>query len=130
MRYLEIDKFRTADHRVDPFQFTIVPEFLSAERLKEVNADFPGIEKAGNSPIQDLAYGPHFKAFIEEIKSSAFREAIEEKFNIDLRGLDHLVSTRAFSHKTDGNIHADAPAKIMTALIYLNEDYKIRLELE
>ncbi len=123
MRYLDIEKFRNADHQVDPFQFTIVPEFLSVERVKEVNADFPGIEKAGNFPIQDLAYGPHFKAFIEEIKSSAFREAIEGKFDVDLRGLDHLVSIRAFSHKTDGNIHTDAPAKIMTALIYLNEDW-------
>ena len=123
MRYLDIEKFRNADCQVDPFQFTIVPEFLSVERVKEVNADFPGIEKAGNFPIQDLAYGPHFKAFIEEIKSSAFREAIEGKFDVDLRGLDHLVSIRAFSHKTDGNIHTDAPAKIMTALIYLNEDW-------
>lgn len=123
MRYLDIEKFQSADRQVDPFQFTIVPEFLSVERVKEVNTDFPGIEKAGNFSIQDLVYGPHFKAFIEEIKSSAFREAIEGKFDVDLRGLDHLVSIRAFSHKTDGNIHTDAPAKIMTALIYLNEDW-------
>ena len=67
MRYLDIEKFRNADHQVDPFQFTIVPEFLSVERVKEVNADFPGIEKAGNFPIQDLAYGSYFKAFIEEL---------------------------------------------------------------
>ncbi len=123
MRYLDIEKFQSADRQVDPFQFTIAPEFLSVERVKEVNTDFPGIEKAGNFSIQDLVYGPHFKAFIEEIKSSAFREAIEGKFDVDLRGLDHLVSIRAFSHKTDGNIHTDAPAKIMTALIYLNEDW-------
>jgi len=65
MRYLDIEKFQSADRQVDPFQFTIAPEFLSVERVKEVNTDFPGIEKAGNFSIQDLVYGPHFKAFIE-----------------------------------------------------------------
>jgi len=123
MRYLDIEKFRNADRQVDPFQYIVVPGFLCANRLNEVNADFPGIKKAGNFPIQDLTYGQHFKAVIEEIKSSVFRELIEEKFKVDLRGLDNLVSIRAFSHKTDGNIHTDAPAKIMTALIYLNEDW-------
>ena len=123
MRYLDIEKFRNTDRQFDPFQYIIVPGILSADRLKEVNADFPSIENAGNFPIQDLTYGSHFKAFIEEIKSSVFREVIEEKFNVDLHDLDLLVSIRAFSHKTDGNIHTDAPAKIMTALIYLNEDW-------
>jgi len=123
MRYLDIEKFQTADRQVDPFQYIVVPGILGADRLDEVNADFPDIKKAGNFPIQDLTYGSHFKSFIEEIKSSEFQEAIEEKFDVDLRGLDHLVSIRAFSHKTDGNIHTDAPAKIMTALIYLNEDW-------
>ncbi len=123
IKYLDIEKFRNTDRQVDPFQYIVVTGFLFAERLNEVNADFPGIEKAGNFPIQDLTYGSNLKAFIEEIKSSVFREVIEEKFDVDLRGLEHLVSIRAFSHKTDGNIHTDAPAKIMTALIYLNEDW-------
>ena len=100
MRYLDIEKFRAADRQVDPFQYIVVPRILGSDRLNEVNADFPSIEKAGNFPIQDLTYGSHFKAFIEEIKSSIFREAIEEKFDVDLRGLDHLVSIRAFSHKS------------------------------
>ena len=91
--------------------------------LKEVNTYFPDIKKAGNFPIQDLTIKPHFTDFIDELKSSEFREAAEEKFNTDLSDLDHLISIRAFSQKTDGHIHTDAPTKIMTALIYLNENW-------
>ena len=123
MRYIDIKKFRGAECLVDPFQFTVVPGILDPEQVEEVNADYPVIEKAGNFPIQGLTYGPHFQSFLDEFKSPEFREAVEEKFEIDLCGLDHLVSIRAFSHKSDGNIHTDAPAKILTALIYLNEDW-------
>ena len=123
MRYLDIEKFRNADLQVDPFQYIVAHGILCADRLNEINSDFPDIKKAGHFRIQDLKYGAHFKTFIEEIASPVFREVIEEKFNADLRDLDQLVSVCAFSQKTDGNIHTDAPAKIITALIYLNEDW-------
>lgn len=34
-----------------------------------------------------------------------------------------MITIRAHSHKTDGNIHTDAPVKKGTALIYLNEEW-------
>ena len=123
IKFLDLEKFRNADHHDDPFEYIVVPGILNAEHMKEVITYFPDIKKAGNFPIQDLTIEPHFQAFIDEIKSPIFREAIEEKFDVDLRGLDHLISIRAISHKTDGHIHTDAPAKIMTALIYLNENW-------
>lgn len=121
--YIDIEKFSQTARMDDPFQFAIVPEFLRPERLDAVNEDFPPIEKAGNFPIDELTYGPRFKAFIEEIRSPSFQTEIEKKFNINLSNLHHLITIRAFSHKTDGNIHTDAPAKKLTALIYLNEDW-------
>lgn len=124
MKYLDIEKFRSGDHAVEPLEYMMIPGFVHRDRLAEINADYPKLDKAGNFPIQDLSYGETFKAFLDEIKSPEFQAAIEEKFSIDLNGLDHLVSIRAFSHKTDGNIHTDAPAKIMTALIYLNETWE------
>jgi hypothetical protein len=95
-KYIDIEKFRQTERQDDPFQFMIVPEFLKPEHLDAVNEDFPPIERAGNFPLNDLTY---------------------------LGDLRHLISIRAFSHKTDGNIHTDAPAKKLTALIYLNEDW-------
>jgi hypothetical protein len=122
-KYIDIEKFRQTERQDDPFQFMIVPEFLKPEHLDAVNEDFPPIERAGNFPLNDLTYAPRFNDFVEEVRSPSFRAVIEEKFDIDLGDLHHLISIRAFSHKTDGNIHTDAPAKKLTALIYLNEDW-------
>lgn len=123
VKYLDIEKFRRTDRQDDPFQFMIVPEFLRPEHVEEVNDDFPGIEKAGNFPIEDLTYGPRFRALIDEIRSEPFQRAVEEKFDTDLEGLEHLITIRGFADESDGNIHTDAPAKKMTALIYLNADW-------
>lgn len=124
MTYLDIEKFKATARAADPFEFIIVPAFLNAGRLAEVNADFPAIDKAGNFPIEELSYGARFGAFLDEIKGPAFRAAVEEKFGIDLEGLRHVVTVRAHSQKSDGNIHTDAPSKVMTALIYLNENWE------
>lgn len=123
MGYLDIEKFRSAERVCDPFEFALVPAFVKPERLGDINRDFPPIERAGNFPIEELSCGRQFQAFIEEIKGAAFREAVEDKFDIDLAGLKHVITVRAFSQKSDGNIHTDAPAKVMTALIYLNESW-------
>jgi SM-20-related protein len=123
MAYLDIEAFKATAKVADPFDFIIVPAFLSPDRLDDVNGDFPAIEQAGNFPLEELRFGPHFSAFIDEIKGPAFRAAIEEKFGLDLAGLKHVVTVRALSQKSDGNIHTDAPSKVVTALIYLNQNW-------
>ena len=124
MTYLDIKKFKATERVADPFEFIIVPAFLKPERLKDVNADFPAIEQAGNFPIEELTFGRHFGAFLDEIKGPAFRDAIEEKFGVELEGLRPVVTVRAKSQKSDGNIHTDAPSKVLTALIYLNQTWE------
>jgi SM-20-related protein len=124
MAYLDIKKFEETARVSDPFEFIIVPAFLRQERLEDINADFPAIEQAGNFPIEDLTFGPRFGSFLDEIKGPQFREAIEQKFDVDLEGLKHVVTVRAHSQKSDGNIHTDAPSKVLTALIYLNQNWE------
>ena len=124
MRYLDIEKFRQTPLETEPFSYLIVPQFIPPGVIEDVGRDYPDIQKAGNFPMQDLECGPAFQGFIDEIRSAEFRAAIEEKFSMDLEGLEHLISIRAFAHKTDGNIHTDAPAKLLTALVYLNPDWE------
>jgi hypothetical protein len=124
MAYLDIKKFEATERVADPFEFIIVPAFVRPERLDDVNADFPAIEQAGNFPIEELNFGPRFGSFLEEIKGPQFRAAIEQKFDVDLGGLRHVVTVRAKSQKSDGNIHTDAPSKVLTALIYLNPTWE------
>ena len=124
MAYLDVDKFEATGRVADPFEFIIVPAFLKPERLGDVNGDFPAIDQAGNFPIDDLTFGPHFGAFLDEIKGPEFAAAIERKFDVDLDGLRPVVTVRAHAQKSDGNIHTDAPSKVLTALIYLNQAWE------
>jgi SM-20-related protein len=123
MSYLDVAKFRSAEATRTPFEFVTVPAFVSGQALADVNKDFPKMERPGNFPLEKLSYGPHFKAFVDEIKGDAFRAAVEEKFGMDLKGLKHLVTVRGFAEMSDGNIHTDVPSKVVTALIYLNEKW-------
>lgn len=123
MNYLDIDKFRHVEATRTPFEFVTVPAFVSGEALTAVNGDFPKMDRAGNFQLEKLSYGPHFNAFVEQIKGDEFRQAVEEKFAMNLKGLKHLVTVRGFAEKSDGNIHTDVPSKVITALIYLNEKW-------
>jgi hypothetical protein len=123
MACLDLEKLNQTKPERSPFEFIIVPGFVKAKRLKEINQDFPAIEKAGNFPIEDLTYGTAFKTFLDEIKSPKFQDIVEKKFNMSLQGTQHLVTVRGFSEKSDGNIHTDSPSKVVTALIYLNENW-------
>ena len=124
MAYLDIEKFKATARVADPFEFIIVPAFLRPQRLDDVNADFPAIEQAGNFPIEELTFGPRFGSLLDELKGAQLRAAIEQKFDVDLEGLRHVVTVRARSQKSDGNIHTDAPSKVLTALIYLNQTWE------
>ena len=124
MAYLDIRSFETTARTANPFEFIIVPAFLKPERLEAVNGDFPAIGQAGNFPVEELTFGPHFGAFLDEIKGPEFAAAVERKFDVDLEGLRHVVTVRAHSQKSDGNIHTDAPSKVLTALIYLNQTWE------
>jgi SM-20-related protein len=123
MGYLDLKTFDEIEAQRTPFEYIIVPSFVGTRQLMEVNNHFPTIEKAGNFPIEQLAYGPAFQAFVDEIKGPGFQSAIEKKFGVNLNGMHHVVTIRGFAENSDGNIHTDAPSKVITALIYLNENW-------
>ena len=123
MAYLDLEKFSNAEAQRRPFEFVTVPGFVSGGELAAVNRDFPAVETAGNFALEDLRYGPHFAAFVEEIRGAAFRKLVEKKFGIDLEGLDTRITIRGFADLSDGPIHTDIPSKVVTGLIYLNENW-------
>ena len=77
----------------------------------------------GSHPPSQLSISGKFKALLDELQDEAFRKAIEKKFNIDLTGRPTMYTVRGFLRSTDGSIHTDSETKIITVLIYLNEDW-------
>ena len=86
--------------------------------------DFPRIDQPGSFPMADLACGPAFRAFVAELEGEAMRQACAAKFAIDLAGRPSLVTVRGQARPSDGRIHADAPSKLVTVLVYMNEAWE------
>jgi hypothetical protein len=120
---INLQALQNAELHTDPFDYMVVPGFLSPEVLARVNADYPAIETAANHALENLQYGPDFEALIEELRAPAFATALGERFDMDLASLPTTVTVRKFCERTDGNIHTDHKSKVITVLVYFNEGW-------
>src|SRR5271166_2838123 len=121
---LDLEALAAAPLTRTPFQYLVVPGFIRASALEEINRDYPKIAESGSFPVDQLAFGPAFRAFLGELASDAFREAFERKFDLDLSGRPHTVTVRGRCSPKDGRIHTDTKSKIITILIYMNPDWE------
>lgn len=124
MNFLDLELVRRVKLETDPFPYLVVPGFVPPDARAAISADFPRIDKAGSYPTATLDIGRTFGAFLEELEGSAFRDAIADKFGIDLSGRPTMVTVRGQSGARDGKIHADSKTKLVTVLIYMNESWE------
>ena len=118
---LNLQALQAAELHTDPFDYMVVPGFLSPEVVARVNADYPAIETAANHELDKLQYGPAFGALMEELRGPVFATLLGERFDMELASLPTTVSVRKFCERTDGNIHTDHKSKVITVLVYFNE---------
>jgi hypothetical protein len=59
---------------------------------------------------------------MDELLGPEFQKAVEEKFSIDLTGRPTMYTVRGFTRARDGKIHPDSETKLITVLLYLNDD--------
>lgn len=121
---LDLDRLQTAPLCRDPFDFVVVEDFVRRNELASVIADFPVIRGHGSFPAAALKYGPAFGCLLKALTGPMLREAIEEKFAIDLGGRPTMVTVRGNSDGKDGRIHTDSASKIVTLLLYLNPTWE------
>ena len=117
---LDLERLRATPLCRDPFDFVIVDNFVRAEHLPTVIADFPPVRQHGSFPLGVLSVGAAFGRFAAELEAEDLRQAIEEKFAIDLAGRPTMITVRGQSDGKDGRIHTDSPTKLITLLLYLN----------
>ena len=123
MSLIDINAVRKAQLHTDPFDFMVAPGFLSPEALRQVNADYPAIDTAANHALDNLQYGPAFGTLMAEMRDSSFAAVLGERFDMDLVALPTTVTVRKFCERTDGNIHTDHKSKVITVLVYFNEQW-------
>ncbi|WP_242524311.1 2OG-Fe(II) oxygenase family protein [Methylacidiphilum caldifontis] len=125
MKYISLEKLASTPVEHDPFEYLVVKGFVKTENKDQLLSDFPQIKKPGVFPLSEVQFGPSFSAFIEELESPALTEILQEKFNIELLNRPILTTVRGWCSKDrDGNIHTDSVWKLVTLLIYLNEEWE------
>lgn len=124
LQILDLDKFEAAGLKHDPYDYFTVPGFIRTEQVARVVADFPQIDKAGSFPVNTLKPGPAFFELMAELEGPVFRAAVERKFNLDLADRPTMITVRGHTDDTDGRIHTDSKTKLITMLIYFNDDWQ------
>lgn len=124
MAHLNIAKLKAAEVQAEPYKYAIVPGFLSAESVALINRTYPKIEKGGSYPIESLDASMAIKEVIDELDGPEFEKAISDKFGVDLCGRPKMYSLRGYTRAKDGQIHTDSKDKIITVLLYLNQNWQ------
>jgi hypothetical protein len=123
-RYLNLEQFRTEKLVTEPFPYLVMREFVRPEVLADVIDSYPTVDKPGSWPLPGLKYGPAFTELVKELEGEEMRHAFEEKFGMDLSSNPTMITARCMCRAKDGKVHTDSRTKIITVLIYLNQDWE------
>jgi hypothetical protein len=124
MGHLNIGKLKATRIETEPYKYVVVPGFLSAETVQAINASYPKIEKGGSFPVESLDGSMAIKDVIAELDGPEFEAVISEKFDVALEGRPKMYSLRGYTRAKDGQIHTDSRDKIITVLLYLNDNWQ------
>jgi hypothetical protein len=120
---LNFESIQNANVKQAPFPYTLIDNVLEPEKTIEIAKSFPNITQGGSFPLESQNIEGEFKKLIEELHQPKLAEIISKKFDINLDNSPVMITLRGFSRKKDGRIHTDSKTKLITMLIYLNEEW-------
>ena len=123
-KLLNLELFRNTALITEPFPYLIVPGFITKTELTNIHQDYPAVPGPGSYPLDLFKCEKSFKDLITELEGPDFREAIAEKFDIDLENRPTMITVRGHSQERDGQIHTDTKSKIITVLLYMNPSWE------
>ena len=121
---LNADAIHGAPLSREPYDFFLGSGVLNEEAIPDLRRDFPTITKPGYLTVDEVDLRGRFKTLIDEIESAEFSEVLSEKFGKNLHPYPRLTTIRKLSQAKDGRIHTDGPSKVMTLLIYMNDEWQ------
>ncbi len=123
MSMLDLGRLDATPLETRPYDYLIVPQFVTRDHLQAVIDDFPEVPDPGSHPPSELSIDGAFATLLDELDREPFRTAIEQKFSLSLRPRPTMFTIRGYCRRTDGRIHNDSKTKIVTVLLYLNHDW-------
>ena len=121
---LNFELIKRAEINSDYYPFFAVKDvFLSKQDHKRISIDFPKIVQGGSFPSDSLSYGESIQSLLNILEGEQMRNILETKFQVDLKDKPVVSTFRGYSRMKDGKIHSDSKTKIITVLLYLNENW-------
>lgn len=107
-----------------PYPHFLGSNFLKPEAIPALKRDYPAINKPGYLTVDDIKLAGSFEQLITEMESPELTEVLSQRFGKNLHPYPRLTTVRRLSQSKDGRIHTDGPSKVMTVLVYLNDDWQ------
>jgi hypothetical protein len=121
---LNVDAVRQAQRSSEPYDWFLGSGILKQEAIDEIKRDFPDITKPGYLTVDEVQLKGRFKTLIDELESDEFSRELSTKFGIDLTQYPRLTTIMKRSQPKYGAIHTDGPSKVMTLLVYMNDEWQ------
>ncbi len=123
MSMCDLETFRKTPLVTDPYEYLVLADFIPAETLAAIEGDLPDVDKGGSFPLSALCFGPAFRQLADELAGDTVRAAFADKFEMDLDERPATLTFRGRCRAKDGKIHTDSRSKLITVLIYLNQNW-------
>jgi SM-20-related protein len=120
---LNVEAVRNAPLSREPYDFFLGTGILKEDAVDDLRRDFPAIEKPGYLTVDEVKLKGKFKTLIDELESDEFSRELSDKFGLDLVSCPRLTTIMRKSQPKYGAIHTDGPSKVMTLLVYMNDDW-------
>lgn len=124
MKLIDLASVRDATRSREPYDFILASKFLKPDALDEIRRDFPDIKKPGYLTVDEVNLHGRFKELIEELEGPELTEELSKQFGIDLHQYPRLTTIMKRSQPKYGAIHTDGPSKVMTMLVYMNDEWE------
>lgn len=121
---LEVDAIRSAPLKREPYTYFLGSDFLRPAAIASLSESFPSIEKPGFLTVDEVDLNAPFKSLIDELEGPELTEELSKKFGINLHPFPRLTTIRKLSQLKDGRIHTDGKSKVMTLLLYMNDNWQ------
>ena len=123
---LNLDAIAATEINTTPYPYFVSENAVISSELGSLLANFPKIRQGGSFPLDSLDLSPIYQQLVEEFSGDQVRKLVEEKFSIDLTDRPVMITARGFSRAKDGRIHTDSKTKLVTLLLYLNENWNAK----
>src|ERR671917_2445360 len=123
MELIDLTAVRNAERSSEPYNYVLASNLMKQDRIDELRRDFPAIDKPGYLTVDEVKLHGRFKQLIEELEGPELTEELSKKFGLDLHQYPRLTTIMKKSQPKYGSIHTDGPSKVMTMLVYMNDDW-------